>query len=476
MGKMIIIGMGTGDKWDLSYRSYQLLNSDIPKFARTGQHPLIQKNTWNHLICFDDVFEENDSLEEVYETIYQRLLLEAKQEDQIIYLVPGSPKIGDETVKRIRSELPTEEFEILENQSFRDKALMMSEAKEKDIKMIDVSSLSVMNLDIHSGILIGQLENQILGAHAKIVLSEVYPINTKIKVIDVIENKIDIISLYSLDQLEKYTYSTYIFVESIDNTRVHVYNINDLKNVMAELRGPEGCPWDRKQTHHSIRECVIEEAYEVVDAIDENDVDHLVEELGDLLLQVVFHCQMADEEGYFNFTDVTTAIVKKLYRRHPHVFGDQKANDSVEALKTWEEIKSQEKNQSVLTDSDKMDKIPKSMSPLTRSYKIQENAAKVGFDWPDISGAIMKMNEELTELMEAYGSGNEKKTEEELGDLLFAIVNFARFLKINPDLALNRTCKKFIDRFRYIEDHVDGTLKDQSLEEMDRLWEQSKRH
>lgn len=251
-----------------------------------------------------------------------------------------------------------------------------------------------------------------------------------------------------------------------------MYNVNNLLRIVKVLRGPDGCPWDKKQTHNSIRQHVIEEAYEVVDAIDNDDIDNLVEELGDLLFQVVFHAELGSEEGYFNINDVLTNVCKKMYSRHPHVFGDVKANNADEALESWESSKQKEKNLNTYTDN--LKNVPKALSPLSRSYKIQKRAAEVGFDWPDVEGAILKIKEELLEFTEEYDNNDADKMEAEFGDLLFALVNMARFLKINPDVALNRTINKFIDRFEYIENNSTKDLKHMTLTEMDELWEKSK--
>lgn len=241
---------------------------------------------------------------------------------------------------------------------------------------------------------------------------------------------------------------------------------------MKILRGPDGCPWDKKQTHESIRQHVIEEAYEVVDAIDNDDIDNLVEELGDLLFQVVFHAELGSEDGYFNFSEVVTNLCKKMYSRHPHVFGEFKAKNAEEALESWESSKLKEKNLSTYTDN--LKNVPKALSPLSRSFKIQKRAAEVGFDWPDAEGAVLKIKEELLEFIEEYKNNDSTKMEEEFGDLLFALVNLARFVKINPDVALNKTINKFINRFEYIETHSNKDLKQMTLEEMDELWEESK--
>jgi tetrapyrrole methylase family protein/MazG family protein len=303
-------------------------------------------------------------------------------------------------------------------------------------------------------------------------LLETYPEEADALVIDVLENNVRKIPVFLLDQEKNYGFSTYFCILPIEISNNRVYNVSNLLRIVKELRGPDGCPWDKKQTHHSIRQHVIEEAYEVVDAIDNDDVDNLVEELGDLLFQVVFHAELASEEGYFNFNDVVTKVCKKMYFRHPHVFGDVKADNVEEALTSWENSKLKEKNFTTYTDN--LRNVPKALSTLSRSYKVQKRAAEVGFDWSDARGPILKIKEELLEFIEAYNNRNIDNMEEEFGDLLFALVNFARFEKINPDIALNKTINKFIDRFDYIEKNSGKDLKQMTLKEMDELWEKSK--
>lgn len=471
MGKISIMGLGTGNMDDMTVKSYKLMNSYIPKFSRTSRHPIFEENSIDNLIHFDSIFEDKENIEDVYDEIEKILKSEMDNKGHILYIVPGSPYNSDVITERLieNDELITE---IIDNMSFLDKAIKMSLA-EGNIKVMKGSDEKYA-FDIHSGNIVCNIESLSIATKLKLEMTEVYPDDCKIKILDVLTNKIDEISLFDLDRQNNYDYSTYIFIESIEKSRLGLYNINDLKKTMIFLRGAEGCPWDRKQTHMSIRECVIEEAYEVVEAIENDDIENMVEELGDLLLQVVFHSQIADEEGYFNFEDVTKQICEKLIRRHPHVFKDKVANNIDEALESWEEIKNLEKQ--VKSYTDKLQKIPRAMSPLSRGYKIQKVAAEIGFDWPDISGAIEKVNEELQELMEAYESMEMDKVEEELGDLFFSLINFSRFLKINPDIALSRTNTKFIKRFGFIEENAEKDLKQMTLEEMDLLWEKSKRH
>lgn len=252
------------------------------------------------------------------------------------------------------------------------------------------------------------------------------------------------------------------------------YCFDDLLHIMEILRSPEGCMWDREQDHSSIRRNFLEETYEAVEAIDENDTEHLKEELGDVLLQVVFHTEMEREKGNFNMDDVSDGICKKLIFRHPHIFGDVKVSSSDEVLQNWDALKRIEKHQETTTDS--MKSVARSLPQLIRAEKIQKKAQKVGFDWPNVSGAIEKVHEEAEELSQALnGQGN---VEEELGDLLFAAVNVARFTKIDPEQALERASDKFMNRFMQIEQaaQIQGkALEEMSLSEMEDLWQAAKR-
>ena len=257
----------------------------------------------------------------------------------------------------------------------------------------------------------------------------------------------------------------------VDFQYMERYDIQDLRRIMALLRAPGGCPWDREQTHESIRRNMLEEAYEVVEAIDEKDPEHLKEELGDVLLQVVFHAQMAREEGLFTFDDVVDGVAQKMVFRHPHVFGQAHADDSAQALDTWDAQKREEKDQR--TASDTLKAVARSLPALIRAEKIQSKAAKAGFDWPDPAPALDKLAEEADELRRAaQGDGD---PEEELGDLLFAAVKAGRFLGLDSEKALTRACDKFIRRFQSVEERAGGRpLGELPLEEPEALWAQAK--
>ena len=250
-----------------------------------------------------------------------------------------------------------------------------------------------------------------------------------------------------------------------------------LVDIMARLRAPDGCPWDREQNHETLKPYLIEEAYEVLDAIDDEDPKGLTEELGDVLLQVVFHAQVAREAGHFEIEDVARAISDKLVRRHPHVFGDVEAKNSDEVLVNWEQIKSEERKEKGKENASQMDGIPRHLPALQCAERIQKKAARVGFDWETTEEIAAKAREEVEEFIEVLASGDRDKMLDELGDVLFSIVNLARFVGLPPEEALTRTNTKFIRRFNYIEEKLRrrGTTPEAStLEEMDELWEQSK--
>jgi len=249
------------------------------------------------------------------------------------------------------------------------------------------------------------------------------------------------------------------------------YTYEDLLKIMEILRSPGGCPWDREQDHKTLKRYLIEEAYEVLEAIDQEKPEKLCDELGDLLLQVIFHAQIARENGQFDMSDVVHGISSKMVSRHRHVFGEEEAETSDDVMKIWEDVKKKEKG--FMTHTQTLKDVPANLPALMRSYKVQQKAARVGFDWDNIEDAFQKIEEETLELKEAYKKGNKADMEEELGDLLFAVVNVSRFMEVQPELALSATVNKFIRRFEYVEEKAreqGKPLEEMSLREMDDLW------
>jgi XTP/dITP diphosphohydrolase len=242
-----------------------------------------------------------------------------------------------------------------------------------------------------------------------------------------------------------------------------------LLTIMDELR--EQCPWDKKQTLESLRHLTIEETYELADAILENNLNELKGEIGDIMLHMVFYAKIADEQGAFDIEDVLNFLCEKLIRRHPHIYGDTKVENEEQVKANWEKIKLQEGKKSILSG------VPNSLPALVKAYRIQDKAKQVGFEWENKEQVFDKVKEEMQELQDEVYESNQKqeKIEEEFGDLMFSLINYARFLKVDPELALERTNRKFIKRFQYIEENAPKDLQDMTLEEMDALWNQAKK-
>lgn len=253
------------------------------------------------------------------------------------------------------------------------------------------------------------------------------------------------------------------------------YAVTDLIDIVEILRSPGGCPWDREQDHKSIRRDFLEETYEVIEAINKEDKDMLLEELGDVLLQIVFHTQIEREKGEFDLNQVADGVCKKMIERHPHVFGTISVETSEQVLENWDVIKKQTKQQKTQTDS--MLSIPREFPALMRADKVQKKASKVGFDWDSADGAFQKVSEELDELKQAVAKGDNDNIREELGDLLFSVVNVSRFIKVDSEEALTGATDKFIDRFSRVEQMAQEKgldMKETSLEELDKLWDLAK--
>lgn len=248
-----------------------------------------------------------------------------------------------------------------------------------------------------------------------------------------------------------------------------------LVELMATLRGPAGCPWDRKQTPESLKPFMVEECYEVLEALEGGTPDKVRDELGDLLFQIVFHARIAEEAGQFTMDDVIAAIHDKMVRRHPHVFGGDKLSTDKEVLSNWEEIKRKEKGHEDRKSI--LEGVPQELPSLLRAHRLQERAARVGFDWAHLNEALPKLDEEIDEFKQSLKSEDAEKIEEELGDVFFTLVNISRFLGVNPEEAHRKTISKFIRRFRYIEEHAEQagrSLNDMTLEEMEKLWQEAK--
>lgn len=476
-----IMGLGPGAYEALTIGALKELKNNKNIYFRTEKHPTVDflKDEGIKFESYDHAYEKYDSFDDVYKYIAEDLITKIKDDEDLIYAVPGHPLVAEKSVINL-IELCKEnniQYEVLPAVSFVD---AMMEALQVDpiegVKIIDAFEMKNQILDKRVGTIITQVYNNFIASEVKLRLLEGYEDDTEIIFVRAagVEGLESIrkIPLYELDWQEDIDYLTSIYIpKDLGNKK----DFQDLLDIIETLRNPGGCPWDREQTHESLKSALLEECYEVIDAIENEDEDALIEELGDVLLQVVFHASIGKEDGYFDIMDVIGGISNKMINRHPHVFGNEEANTSEQVLVNWDEIKKEEKGIKTLTEE--MQNIAKSLPATTRAYKVQKKAKKVGFDWDDVNCAMDKVKEELNEIKEVYNCEDKSIIEGEVGDLLFACINVARFLEVDGELALDKTIKKFIKRFSYIENEAiknNKNLKDMTLEEMDKLWEEAK--
>lgn len=476
-----IMGLGPGAYEALTIGALKELKNNKNIYFRTEKHPTVDflKDEGIKFESYDHAYEKYDSFDDVYKYIAEDLITKIKDDEDLIYAVPGHPLVAEKSVVNL-IELCKEnniQYEVLPAVSFVD---AMMEALQVDpiegVKIIDAFDMKNQILDKRVGTIITQVYNNFIASEVKLRLLEGYEDDTEIIFVRAagVEGLESIrkIPLYELDWQEDIDYLTSIYIpKDLGNKK----DFQDLLDIIETLRNPGGCPWDREQTHESLKSALLEECYEVIDAIENEDEDALIEELGDVLLQVVFHASIGKEDGYFDIMDVIGGISNKMINRHPHVFGNEEANTSEQVLVNWDEIKKEEKGIKTLTEE--MQNIAKSLPATTRAYKVQKKAKKVGFDWDNVNCAMDKVKEELNEIKEVYNCEDKSIIEGEVGDLLFACINVARFLEVDGELALDKTIKKFIKRFSYIENEAiknNKNLKDMTLEEMDKLWEEAK--
>ena len=346
------------------------------------------------------------------------------------------------------------------------------------LKIIDAFDISNQILDKRIGTIITQVYNPLIASEVKLELLEYYHDETEIYYVRAAgiegEESIRKIPIYELDMQEDIDYLTSVYIPKDIKNKKDFY---DLVDTIEILRSENGCAWDREQTHESIKNALLEEAYEVIEAIEDDNIDGLIEELGDVLLQVVFHSIIGKEDGYFNISDVIEAITSKMIYRHPHVFGDAAANTSNEVLDNWDELKKKEKSYETLTEE--INGIAKTLPALIKAHKVQKKVSKVGFDFESVNEAVKKIEEEINEVLDVYKTNNREKIINEVGDLLFACVNVSRLLNVDEEEALNKSTKKFIKRFSFIEENIlkqGKDLKSVTLDEMNALWEDSKKY
>ena len=469
-----VIGLGPAGLDQLTLGNYRRICGAKKIFARTSQHPCVQDLIAEvvSVESFDEIYASETSFEAVYERITEQLRKELKKSAEVIYTVPGHPMVAEKTIQLIEEKL-AQEYDVVIHpaMSFLDGIFRVLKFDPIEGVLIrNYDGLKELELTGQEWLVIPQVYNKLIASEVKLDLMNVYPDDAWVYVVKALGTaleQVDKLPLYEMDHGEFDHLTTIVLPPNSE-----VVSLYKLAQVMETLRSEGGCAWDKEQTHDTLKQYLIEESYEVLDAIEKQDMYNLCEELGDLLLQVVFHAQIASEASVFQLPDVIRGVIQKMIRRHPHVFGEEKAETADDVILTWDRIKRKEKESDNRPD---FFNDPKGLPALMWASSTQRRVAKVGFDWSDINGPWEKVQEELQELEIALADGIGIR--EELGDLLFSIVNLSRLLKFDTEEVLRDTIHKFQKRFLKMIDLSGKNGEDfeqLTLDEMNIFWEKAK--
>ncbi|MBX7252282.1 MAG: nucleoside triphosphate pyrophosphohydrolase [Candidatus Promineofilum sp.] len=474
-----IVGLGPGDAGLITRQAWHLLSAAEAVTLRTRRHPAVAGLPAHlHLRSFDDIYDTAEDFGAVYQRIADEVLRLGRA-GEVVYAVPGHPFVGEATVTAIargaaEAGIPVE---IIAGLSFVEPTLAALGIDALDgLQLFDAIELAgylypPINPDVP--VLLGQVYSRLLAGELKAALMSIYPPEQPVALVHAAgeaEQRVEHLALHEFDRSEHIDHLTSLYVPALPVKA----GLTALAETVAVLRSPDGCPWDQEQTSQSLREGFLEEAYEALAAIDAEDDANLREELGDLLYHIVMQTQIAAEADSFTLTEVITGIEAKLKRRHPHVWGDWQVSSSADVLRNWEILKQREKDDAGATVASVLDGIPPALPALARSQKIQGRAANTGFDWPDIEGVFDKLAEEVAEVR-AAATADEKRAE--LGDVLFVVVNLARWLGVDAETALREANERFMARFRGVEGLAaerELNLSSLSFAALDDLWREAK--
>jgi tetrapyrrole methylase family protein/MazG family protein len=466
----------------MSLETWDVLRQAPCLLLRTAIHPTVEELRTRGVVfeSYDSFYEQGPDFDSIYAAIATDVVERATHCEAVVFAVPGSPMVAEKTVGLIRAGALARQvpLTVLPGMSFFELLCnRLGVDPQQGMTIMDAQEVETLPPDMPTGLVITQVFSPYVASELKLGLMERLPDETEVIVarhLGLPDESVATLPLFELDRQTGFDHLTSVYVPQQTKPRQQRFELDPVVDVMARLRSPDGCPWDIEQTHATLRRYIIEEVYEVLEAIDEKDPEHLCEELGDLLLQIVFHARMAEEAGAFSMQNVVDTVTQKLIRRHPHVFGDISVRDAAEVVLNWDAIKRREKTVKPVSA---LDGVPKGLPALMRANKLQLKAAKVGFDWDEIAPVWGKVDEELAELREAQATGDKTKIEDELGDVLFAVVNLGRFLGVEAEVALNGTNNKFVRRFLQVEEAVrkqGRQWQTLDLTAMDELWEAAK--
>lgn len=481
MHNITLLGLGPGDPTLLTRQVWSLLQSAPEIYLRTRQHPTVLSFPAQLTIhSFDDLYETADNFEQVYETIIQRVLDLGQRPQGVIYAVPGDPFTAEATCPEIarRARAAGGTVHTLAGISFLEPtwhALGLDPFPRLALAdAFELASAHHPPFPPDFPALIAQIHSRHMASEVKLTLMAHYPDEHSVKLVHGAGTDAELVedlALYEIDRSPHIGLLTSLYVPPL----AEYTSFESFQEIVARLRAPDGCPWDRKQTHHTLRPYLIEEAYEALDALDSEDPAKFSEEMGDLLFQIVIHAQIAAEDGEFTMADIVRGISTKLVRRHPHVFGDVKVEGVDGVLVNWEKLKAEERAAKGDGTKSILDGVPKAFPALAQSAAYQQRAARVGFDWPDVEGVFAKIAEELDEIRTAPDAVSRAR---EIGDLLFVVTHLANWYEVNPEDALRETNARFRQRFGYIENSARAQgreVGELSVQEMNELWDEAKK-
>ena len=475
-----LLGLGPGDPALLTRQAWDVLNHSAEIYLRTRQHPTVAGFPPGLRVhSFDHLYEDGESFESVYEHIVAQVLALGARPQGVIYAVPGHPFVAEATSPEIarRAAEAGIPMQVVEGLSFLEATFaVLGVDPFPHTALVDALELSASHFPPFppsAPAVIAQIHSPAVASEVKLVLTALYPDEHPVQLVHAAgtqQARVEALPLYAIDRSPQVGLQTCMYVPPLGGNA----SFEAFQEIIAHLRAPEGCPWDREQTHQTLRPHLLEEAYEVLSALDAGDVKALREELGDLLLQIVLHAQIASEYGEFNMSDVLQSIHTKLVHRHPHVFAGLKIASPQGVIENWERIKSAEREASGKEAGGILAGVSLALPALSQAQSYQERAARVGFDWPNIQGVLDKIVEEVEEIR-AAASPEDKALE--VGDLLFAVVNLARWVGMDAESALREANARFRRRFAKIEEAARAQgrpLAELSLAEMDALWEEAK--
>lgn len=478
--QITILGLGPGDPHLLTRQAWQILNEISEIYLRTRQHPTVDGFPTHLTVhAFDHLYEAEESFEAVYREIVSRILDLGHRPQGVVYAVPGDPYTAEATTPEIvrRANAHNLSVRIVTGISYLEPsfaALGIDPLPHTAlVDALEIAHAHHPPFPPDAPALIAQIYSPRVASNVKLTLMTLYPDQHPVRLVHgagTSSQMVEDLPLYQIDRSPHIGLLTSLYVPPLGPGT----SFEAFQEIIAHLRAPDGCPWDKEQDHQSLRPNLLEETYEVLSALDDDDPDAMREEFGDLLLQIVLHAQIGSEYGEFTMAEVIQGIYNKISSRHPHVFGDLELDEAGEVILNWERLKATERRENGAQQKGVLDGVPLALPSLTQAFTYQKRAARVGFDWPEITGVLEKIAEEMAEVETAH---DQESRQAELGDLLFAVVNLTRWYDVDPESALREANLRFKERFSYIEKKAraqERELSSYSLEELEAFWQEAK--